>query len=330
MVQGPLSHPQLQETPESSVGQTAEKVLALLADEGAVDPALWSPPCNNRDSMRLHCTNLALRRAFRNVLDVFLSHAAAPKRQVGSGVRTTTFVGKLLLSSTVPTVQNKGRFMDGLLDPGTAPQSEFYALDYRPAKGVLSFCVGLPNNDVDLDFDEDEIAEMCTDAVMKVCERGRQQDPLSPLHILPIYVYSYELSDGDDQIYAAMNAAMRNNDNVAIGFWRPFIWHLDQALLALPPYEGKLYRGIDVRVTAQSYRPGGEVCWQAFSSATTERAVADEFVKEVESAWDLCGIWSGRTSGGNRVECGFTDIWSTDRVETRWSRFVRSPISLCD
>jgi len=35
-----------------------------------------------------------------------------------------------------------------------------------------------------------------------------------------------------DQIYGSLNAAMRTRDERAIAFWRPFIWELDQALMA--------------------------------------------------------------------------------------------------
>ena len=81
------------------------------------------------------------------------------------------------------------------------------------------------------------------------------------------------------QIYGAMNRAMRLHDSVAIDFWRPLIWHVDRALQQLPPYAGRLYRGIGVRFKEQEYKKHEQVVWPAFSSASATRAVAQEFVK---------------------------------------------------
>ena len=64
-----------------------------------------------------------------------------------------------------------------------------------------------------------------------------------------------------------------------IDFWRPLLWQIDQALLVLPPQSGKLYRGISLRFSEKSYKTGHDVCWPAFSSASANQAVAEEFVK---------------------------------------------------
>ena len=96
----------------------------------------------------------------------------------------------------------------------------------------------------------------------QVNELRRQRVTLSPLHIVPIYVYTYELSDDDggDQIYSAMNRAMRVHDVAGIDFWRPLIWQIDRALQLLPRHSGRLYRGINVRFSEAEYRTGQTVC----------------------------------------------------------------------
>ena len=50
--------------------------------------------------------------------------------------------------------------------------------------------------------------------MLKWQEMLRQGSNLHPLHVAALYVYTYELpeEDGGDQIYGAMNAAMRNNN----------------------------------------------------------------------------------------------------------------------
>ena len=57
---------------------------------------------------------------------------------------------------------------------------------------------------------------------------------------------------------------------VGIDFWRPLIWHTDVALLALPKFEGKLYRGINCRFDESSYKAGETVCWPSFSRFAPE------------------------------------------------------------
>ena len=130
----------------------------------------------------------------------------------------------------------------------------------------------------------------------QVYELGRQRVALSPRHIVPIYVYTYELPDDadTDQIYGAMNRAMRLHDSTAIDFWRPLIWHVDKALQMLPKYTGKLYRGISVRFSEQDYREGQQVCWPALSSASAERAVAQAFVKGDEGSLFFIQSTAGR------------------------------------
>eukprot|EP00667_Euglena_gracilis_P013877 EG_transcript_14330 len=77
-----------------------------------------------------------------------------------------------------------------------------------------------------------------------------------------VYVYTYELAyergegEGGDQLYQAMNRAMRLPDTAGIAYFRPLIWAIAQALAALPPYAGKLYRGIDCRFGVGTYHPG--------------------------------------------------------------------------
>ena len=90
-------------------------------------------------------------------------------------------------------------------------------------------------------------------------ELQRQRVTLSPLHILPIYVYTYELTGDGEQIYSAMNRAMRLHDEEAIDFWRPLIWQIDRVLLLLPPKRAKLYRGIGVHFNETSYKTGSQV-----------------------------------------------------------------------
>ena len=98
-----------------------------------------------------------------------------------------------------------------------------------------------------------------------------------------------------DQIYGAMNKAMRLSDAPALAFWRPLLWHIDRALLALPPYRGRLYRGISLRFSELTYRSGQEVCWPAFSSASTDKSVGESFVSNDEGTLFILQSTSARS-----------------------------------
>ena len=175
---------------------------------------------------------------------------------------------------------NDSRLTDGLTAPGgDRARGAFYAPGYASARECLPFTRHLPDNPLGLVFDGRALQAMGCDALMKVHELRRQRVTLGPLHIVPIYVYTYEMDGETDQIYSAMNRAMRLHDDAAVAFWRPLIWHVDRALQQLPPYTGRLYRGIGVRFREREYQKGQRVVWAAFSSASATRAVAQEFVK---------------------------------------------------
>ena len=120
----------------------------------------------------------------------------------------------------------ESRFTDGLTEaPSSVPLNSFYDVDYVPEKETLKFCMDLPQNNQGLYFPSTSIMPMCQDAVLKTYELRRQKVTMNPKYVMPIYVYTYELQGDDphDQIYAAMNRAMRDNDQSGINFWRPLI-----------------------------------------------------------------------------------------------------------
>ena len=53
---------------------------------------------------------------------------------------------------------------------------------------------------------------------------------------------------------------------------------VDRALQLLPSSKLKLYRGINVRFSEDEYKAGHQICWPAFSSASAEQSVAEDFV----------------------------------------------------
>ena len=257
--------------------------LARLLDWGGIDPALWLPPCENARSRALPLEADWQMDEFVEVLcGVVAGAVPSGTARAATACRRTVRRrrgGDRRESSEGAGRARDNRFMDGLVAPERGASTGFYAPDYRCDVGTLAFCRELPGNPLGLRFEAPAIDGMCADAIMKVEELGRQSVPLSPLHVVPIYVYTYEMEEAEgDQIYGAMNRAMRTRDAAAIGFWRPLIWQIDRALLRLPPHRGKLYRGINVRFDEHSYKAGHQICWPAFSSASATRAVAESFV----------------------------------------------------
>ena len=278
--------------------------LAVLVQERMVDPSLWRPDCKHPACRRWYepkWEGSPTPDSLAEVLPVFFTEAFEIPEGLSRDVletfaRSCRVEGRPVAVRREPAgrsagararglqVSGQNRFTDGLEAPsGSAPQNVFYTASYSSGVGTLAFCMALPANDVGLAFDPAALLEMCCDAVMKVHELRRQRVILSPLHIIPVYVYTYELiSEDTDQIYGAMNRAMRTQDDAAIAFWRPLIWQVDRVLHLLPPFKGKLYRGINVRFSEKEYRDGQRVCWPAFSSASAEKNVAKEFVKGEE------------------------------------------------
>ena len=169
------------------------------------------------------------------------------------------------------------------------PQVVFYPPGYYNDTGTLVFCSQLPENEVGLRFEFGPIVRMIVMTLMKVNEMMRQnRQGINPRHVVAIYVYTFELKypddTGGDQIYGAMNKAMRLRLEKEIQFWRPLIWEIDVALAALPSYTGKLYRGINCRFDTGTYTPGNTICWPSFSSASRSKAVAEEFSKGDEGS----------------------------------------------
>ena len=295
--------------------------LELLCDLQAVDPSLWKPASKDPEGA-LDLEDEERQEWFVDVLTHWLSgtfdvstHVAGlhdiwdgmrgRKRKSTLGRKKSTATATKR-NSTFQGAQGGGtatgagrspagsRFSDGLEKPSAAPQNAFYDADYRTDVGTLAFCMELPDNPLNLTFRGPPLAQMCEDTVIKVYELRRQRVTLSPLHVVPIYVYTYELPGEPDQIYSAMNRAMRVHDHDAVDFWRPLIWQIDRALQELPCHKGRLYRGINVRFSEDDYKAGQKVCWPALSSASAEKSVASEFVKGDEGSLFFIACTAGR------------------------------------
>ena len=272
-------------------------ILQRLCDAGLLDYSLWAPPC--RDASALKLRTLAQAPIFEDVTQAAL--AAVVQAEVSTrGMRLRASRHFSAHPDSGGDAAHTGigqRLTDGLVGGAAQAPRHFFAPGYRSPVGTLPFCGALPHNSLGLAFPLRSVLDMCGDALMKLHEMRRQRSSLSPRHAVAVYVYTYELTAAEeplDQIYAAMNAAMRTGDGSAITYWRPLIWEIDVALAALPSYSGLLYRGINRVFDRSAYRMGQCVRWHAFSSSSQSRTVAEEFAQGQEGTLFFLQSTSGK------------------------------------
>jgi len=270
--------------PSHAVAHATDHIpmLSLLVREGIADHSLWAPPS-------LAGTSVEIQRS--QLHDVFTSTVMD---EITSVFGTDVWKGAAALRrASLATLAARdhredvdsgigNRLTDGLETPLVNAEVAFYPPDYTSDTWTLPFCLRLPENPLGYHFPLNPLLKMTEDAIMKVHELRRQNHTINPRNSVALFVYTYEqFDDGNalDQIYGSLNAAMRKRDERMIAFWRPFIWELDQALMALPPYVGKSYRGISCVMDPKVYATSRRICWPSFSSASESRTVAEVFAR---------------------------------------------------
>jgi hypothetical protein len=78
--------------------------------------------------------------------------------------------------------------------------------------------------------------------------------------------------------FKVLNDALRDRSGPRFDAWSPICWHVDQALSApsVPSVAADLYRGLDVP-NIGAYTTHKRIHWSAFSSVTSDPAVARQF-----------------------------------------------------
>eukprot|EP00667_Euglena_gracilis_P005727 EG_transcript_5769 len=92
---------------------------------------------------------------------------------------------------------------------------------------------------------------------------------VDPEHAAAVFAYTQE--DPVTQLYTKCNEACRSTGAAAekrIALYRDYLYHLTQALSALPAFAGTTYRGVRAVMPPDCYAVGKTVTWQAFTSTT--------------------------------------------------------------
>ena len=88
--------------------------------------------------------------------------------------------------------------------------------------------------------------------------------PLSAIHIIALYLYT-----GYPEVFRKANAVLHSQPSPT-SLWPPFVQCLYQGLELLPTWQGEAYRAVESAFSAEMYRVGEVVTWDAFSLCTQE------------------------------------------------------------
>jgi len=80
--------------------------------------------------------------------------------------------------------------------------------------------------------------------------------------------------------------------------WRPFLWFLIRGLEKLPDVQKQVFRGIDQPLTklSKQYKPNNKVVWVAFTSASQNKEMMNQFSQSVKNqgTWMALNVTRGK------------------------------------
>eukprot|EP00667_Euglena_gracilis_P001113 EG_transcript_1114 len=123
-----------------------------------------------------------------------------------------------------------------------------------------------------------------------------QANPAKPVY-RPIveHVQAINLYTMQSDLYSTCNRMMREGHPEGLAQFRPYIWHVHQALTNLPVFEGSTFRGIDCAVPSSLYDIDSVVTWQAFTSSSKNPYIASLFLSRSEDAPGTLFVLWGHT-----------------------------------
>ena len=90
-------------------------------------------------------------------------------------------------------------------------------------------------------------------------------------------IYLYTMDWGDQSLYRALNAILRERDRTVLIPWHGYLKLFDTALTKLPSLQINLWRGINTDVS-HNYRESDEFTWWSFSSCSSVVKVVKAFL----------------------------------------------------
>ena len=124
---------------------------------------------------------------------------------------------------------------------------------------------------LDADVDVLGVPEIATIVAEVDVHMGMLPNSLSEVqrnHRFALFSYSMQ-----SNVYRKFNSALRARAGPAFEAWAPYLWHLSQALEALPDVSTTVYRGMDAPNLVE-YQQSKRVHWSGFSSTSTSASVS--------------------------------------------------------
>ena len=172
--------------------------MQLLFTKFVLDPSLWALPCKDEDR---RVPDMPTSRHIEWCEHVMTDFLAAAYDCTVAGVLDPVLRRRSRHRRRETDRGTESRFTDGLTAPcGRPATGSFYGPGYSSPQECLPFSLAVEDNPIGLVFDGRALQLMGRDTVMKVYELRRQRVTLSPLHIVPIYVYTYELDGETEQV----------------------------------------------------------------------------------------------------------------------------------
>eukprot|EP01124_Arcella_intermedia_P032210 TRINITY_DN746_c0_g1_i2.p1 TRINITY_DN746_c0_g1~~TRINITY_DN746_c0_g1_i2.p1 ORF type:complete len:662 (+),score=130.97 TRINITY_DN746_c0_g1_i2:219-1988(+) len=118
---------------------------------------------------------------------------------------------------------------------------------------------------------------------------------------LAIYLYCAELGTPQGGLWELLKKDLLTGEESAMGKWRPFVGHLNEACKKLPlwKYTKELHRGVDADLLAlypERYLPGTSLTWYSWTSAASRLKVVRSALPETKSRKTIFTVnaFSGR------------------------------------
>eukprot|EP00930_Biecheleria_cincta_P084481 TRINITY_DN73944_c0_g1_i1.p1 TRINITY_DN73944_c0_g1~~TRINITY_DN73944_c0_g1_i1.p1 ORF type:complete len:617 (+),score=111.11 TRINITY_DN73944_c0_g1_i1:242-1852(+) len=166
------------------------------------------------------------------------------------------------LPTSIPTDDKRGqsRWGEGIEAP-QAGRREFFPPGWQPDPSMtLDKSMDL------LGMSPSQKAEIFADAPIKLPILEVEDIQMDQEEVSHILTYTHETP-----AYTRLNHNMRSSGTEKVlAKLSTYISRFSGAARALPPFRGKVFRGLSTILNASAYPPEGEVCWQAYSSATKD------------------------------------------------------------
>ena len=155
--------------------------------------------------------------------------------------------------------------IDRFWDDPQEPRQELQPIDDYQETPLVSLEIAI---DSVIDYFSDIYGYLIT--AMTKCQNPA--DGLSQNESAAIHLYTMQWKPKDQCLYYVLNKTLRNQDQMSLQPWLPFLKLLLTALQKLPSQSGVMWRGVKLNFSDE-FKVGERVVWSSFSSCTQSIAI---------------------------------------------------------